>query len=74
MAENACACTGNISHHQRIPQERSIWLGGSIEEVRYFLLLSNDLEFIAAEDFLTLEAEYESASKMLNGLIKSLKA
>ena len=46
---------------------------GSIEEVRYFLLLSKDLGFIAAEDFLTLEAEYESASKMLNGLIKSLK-
>jgi four helix bundle protein len=47
---------------------------GSIEEVRYFLLLSKDLGFATAEDYETLETDYESASKMLNGLIRSLKS
>ncbi len=46
---------------------------GSIEEVRYFLLLSKELGFLSTEDYDSLETEYESASKMLNGLIKSLK-
>ena len=47
---------------------------GSIEEVRYFLLLSKELGFLSAEAYDSLETEYETASKMLNGLIKSLKA
>ena len=46
---------------------------GSPEEVRYFLLLSYDLNFLKDEDYKKLENDYETASKMLNGLIKSLK-
>lgn len=46
---------------------------GSIEEVRYFLLLSKELGFLSTEDYDSLETEYETASKMLNGLIRSLK-
>ena len=46
---------------------------GSLEEVRYFLLLSYDLKFLSENIYEELEKRYESASKMLNGLIKSLK-
>jgi four helix bundle protein len=47
---------------------------GSLEEVRYFLLLSFDLEFITEHAYQNLEESYEAASKMLNGLIKSLRS
>ena len=46
---------------------------GSLEEVRYFLLLSYDLKFLALQSYSLLEQEYKDASKMLNALIKSLK-
>ena len=46
---------------------------GSLEEVRYFLLLSFDLKFLKENKYKELEQKYESASKMLNGLIKSIK-
>jgi four helix bundle protein len=47
---------------------------GSLEEVRYFLLLSFDLKFIPDKEYQRLEGLCEAASKMLNGLIKSLKS
>jgi four helix bundle protein len=47
---------------------------GSLEEVRYFLLLSFDLSFLQENNYNELEQGYESASKMLNGLIKSLRS
>ena len=47
---------------------------GSLEEVRYFLLLSFDLKFLSYDLYKNLEERYETASKMLNGLIKSLKS
>lgn len=46
---------------------------GSVEEVRYFILLSKDLDYINDGIHQRLESQYESVSKMLNGLIKSLK-
>ena len=45
---------------------------GSVEEVRYFLLLSRDLGYIDQNIYKTIESEYETVSKMLNGLIKLL--
>jgi four helix bundle protein len=47
---------------------------GSLEEVRYFLLLSFDLKFLNENIYNELEQKYESASKMLNGLMKSLRS
>ena len=47
---------------------------GSLEETRYFLRLSRDLDFITQQIYESLEQRYEAASKMLNGLIKSLKS
>lgn len=46
---------------------------GSIEEVRYFLLLSKDLGYLKQDSYETLEQQYEKASRLLNGLIKALR-
>jgi four helix bundle protein len=46
---------------------------GSVEEVRYFLLLSRDLGYLKKEVYQKLENGYETVSRLLNGLIKSLK-
>lgn len=47
---------------------------GSLEEVRYFLLLSKDLSFLSPVKFADLEDQCKAISKMLNSLIKSLKS
>jgi four helix bundle protein len=46
---------------------------GSLEELRYFLLLSRDLEYLTQEAYNELEKESQTVSKMLNGLLKSVK-
>ncbi len=46
---------------------------GSLEEVRYFALLSKDLGFLTTDVYDQLEKEYKEISMMLNALIKSLK-
>jgi four helix bundle protein len=46
---------------------------GSVEEVRYFLLLSKDLAYLEDGMYESLEAKYETVSKLLNGLLKSLR-
>lgn len=46
---------------------------GSLEETRYHLLLASDLHLLGANVYTELETGYESASKMLNGLIRALK-
>lgn len=46
---------------------------GSLEETRYFMLLSKDLKFLSYEIYLGFEKNCEEISKMLNGLIRSLK-
>lgn len=46
---------------------------GSVEETRYHLLLAKELGYLASADYAAIEAEYEVVSKMLNGLIQSLK-
>lgn len=47
---------------------------GSLEETRYFLLLSRELSYLPTESYKQIEAVALSVSKMLNGLIASLKA
>ncbi len=46
---------------------------GSTEEVRYFLLLSRDPGYLKQAPYEELEQGYERVSRLLNGLIKSLK-
>lgn len=45
---------------------------GSLEELRYFLLLSKDLQYIDDTKYDEIEATCTQTSKLLNGLIKSL--
>ncbi|MCK4394456.1 four helix bundle protein [Candidatus Bipolaricaulota bacterium] len=45
---------------------------GSIEETKYLLLLGRELGFIQNKDYERLQGGYETAAKMLNGLINSL--
>jgi four helix bundle protein len=46
---------------------------GSLEETRYFLLLSRDLSYLPTESYNQIETVAISVSKLLNGLIASLK-
>jgi mRNA-degrading endonuclease RelE of RelBE toxin-antitoxin system len=46
---------------------------GSLEETRYHLLLARDLQLLDTEIYAELETGYRIASKMLNGLIQSLR-
>jgi len=46
---------------------------GSLEETRYHLLLARDLKYLEHKQYAHLEQQCENISKMLNGLIKSLK-
>jgi four helix bundle protein len=45
-----------------------------LEEARYFLLLAGDLRLLNPEKYAQLEDGSENISKMLNGLIKTLKS
>ena len=47
---------------------------GSLEEVRYFLLLSKDLGYLDDTIFQSLEGDCETLSKKLNNLIKALSS
>lgn len=46
---------------------------GSLEELRYLLYLSKEVDYISKEKYNDLEKQYEEISKMLNALINSLK-
>lgn len=46
---------------------------GSLEETRYHLLLSRDLNYLSPPGYEDLEVKYEEVSKMLNGLISRMK-
>ena len=47
---------------------------GSLEELRYLILLSKDLKYIEPTDEQQLEGQCQEISIMLNALIKSLKS
>jgi four helix bundle protein len=44
-----------------------------LEEVRYLLLLSKELEFLGESEYDKMEGSTGDISKMLNGLISTLK-
>jgi four helix bundle protein len=45
---------------------------GSVGELKYHLLLSKDLGYLAKNEYDVMKGELEDVSKMLTGLIKSL--
>jgi four helix bundle protein len=46
---------------------------GSVEEVKYLVLLSKDLKYISPEAYASLSREYDKVGRMLNGLMRSLR-
>lgn len=46
---------------------------GSLEELRYFLLLVQDLSYIDSNCYKNFEKQAIEVSKLLNGLIKSIR-
>ena len=46
---------------------------GSVEEVKYFLLLAKDLSYLSQQDYAELSDTYDQVGKMLNGLMSSLR-
>jgi len=78
MRRAAYSVTANIvegqSRHTTKEYTRFLYNArGSVEEARYFLLLSKDLGYLKEQVFAGLEARYEHVSRLLNGLINSLK-
>ena len=47
---------------------------GSVEEVKYFLLLARDLKYLEEDDYEGINSEYDHVGKMLNGLMNSLRS
>jgi len=45
---------------------------GSLNETRYFLILSRDLEHISKEEYAGLRSHCDEVGRLLGGLIKSL--
>jgi four helix bundle protein len=46
---------------------------GSLEEVRYFLLLSRDLRYLPTNEFSKMERELKAVAEMMSALARSLK-
>ncbi len=46
---------------------------GSLEETRYFLILSNDLHYMAGDDYNRLDRGCDSIAQMLSALARSLR-
>ena len=46
---------------------------GSLEEVKYYLILAKDLSYISLEEYLELELSCEEISKLISGYAKSVK-
>lgn len=46
---------------------------GSLEECRYYILLSKDLEYIPIEDYNTLNQSIEETSRLLSAYYKGIK-
>jgi len=47
---------------------------GSVEELKYLVLLGMDLGYVQGEHYAQMTADCEQIGKMLNGLIRSLRA
>jgi four helix bundle protein len=46
---------------------------GSVEEVKYFVLLTKDLKYLDQQDYDGITNDYDRVGKMLNGLMSSLR-
>ncbi len=64
---------GNDGKIAGLPGQNMSYIHTNLEEVRYFLLLAQDLGFVTSQTYRDLENNCQEVSLMLNALIKSLK-
>ncbi|KPK00882.1 MAG: hypothetical protein AMK71_07570 [Nitrospira bacterium SG8_35_4] len=78
LRRSAYSVPANIveGHSRRTSKDHMKFLyqaRGSLEELRYFLFLSKDLNYLTPELYNELEEESSIVSKMLNGMINSVQ-
>lgn len=64
---------GNARGHKKEFLQFLYIANGSLEETKYFLLLSYDLGYISKTEYDKVHDQAEKVGKMLRGLIKSLQ-
>ena len=70
MAEDAVVDAIEIQTGEDDYEWRPVEFKNSLEELKYYLILSRDLEYIANAE--QLMADAETVSRMLHGLIRSI--
>lgn len=78
LRRSAASIPANIAegYGRRSTKELLQFLGvanGSLEELRYFLLLSRDLRYLSHEAHEVLERDLKSVAQMMQALTKSLR-
>ena len=64
---------GNTRSHQKEFIQFLYLSKGSLEEVKYYFMLSLDLKYISKSEYEELQEQAEKVGKMLSGLIKYWK-
>ena len=64
---------GNARNHKKEFIQFLYLSNGSLEEVKYYLILSKDLGYLSTSEYDDLQVRAEKISKMINGLIKYLR-
>lgn len=64
---------GNSRNHKKEFIQFLYLSNGSLEEVKYYLILARDLNYLDDSQYKYLQGKAENISKMINGLIKYLK-
>lgn len=64
---------GNARNHKKEFIQFLYLSNGSLEEVKYYLLLARDLDYLNDAQYKHLQDKAENISRMINGLIKYLK-
>ncbi|HSA83364.1 MAG TPA: four helix bundle protein [Patescibacteria group bacterium] len=65
---------GNARNHRKEFLQFLYLANGSLEETKYHLLLSKDLNYLDEVEYKVLHEQSEIVGKMLNGLIQYLKS
>ena len=65
---------GNSRNHKKEFIQFLYLSNGSLEEVKYYLILSKDLGYLNESQYKDLQDKAENISKIINGLIRYLKS
>jgi four helix bundle protein len=65
---------GNCRDSARDKRKFAVIADGSLQELKYYLLLSRDLRYVDEDQFVELNRHAEEVGRMLHGLRKYLKS